>query len=51
VNLQPNEYWIEKLEERGFTYDKEMTQAWRSEWKANDVHWIYHHSIMIFKRD
>lgn len=51
VNLQPNEYWIAKLANRGFAFDPTKTQAWRSEWEANAVHWIYHHSLMLFHRN
>ncbi|MES2659400.1 MAG: methyltransferase domain-containing protein [Verrucomicrobiota bacterium] len=50
VNLQPNEYWIDKLEKLGFTFDAATTRTWRSEWEVNDVHWIYYHSIMVFQR-
>lgn len=50
VNLQPNEYWIDKLADRGFPLDQETTSTWRETWKDRDVHWIYHHSIMVFRR-
>jgi SAM-dependent methyltransferase len=50
VNEQPNEYWIAKFEERGYTHDAALSNKWRREWPAAGVHGIYHSSVMVFRR-
>jgi SAM-dependent methyltransferase len=51
VNEQPNEYWINKFTQRGFTFDESTSLECRDAWKArqviNDFYWK---NLMIFKR-
>ncbi len=49
VNEQPNEYWIEKFQARGFQYDVETSQRMRREWKGTGVAGFYHDNLMIFR--
>jgi SAM-dependent methyltransferase len=51
VNEQPNEYWIAKLRQRGFTYATDVTQRFRREWQARlrEQHW-YADNVMVFQR-
>jgi cyclopropane fatty-acyl-phospholipid synthase-like methyltransferase len=48
VNEQPHEYWIEKYQQRGFTYDKERAERWRKETKERGMPYFYSDNIMIF---
>lgn len=50
VNEQPNEYWIAKLERRGFTLDGTLTATWRSHWKTSGVAFCFYNSVMVFRR-
>lgn len=47
VNCQPKEYWIEKLSEIGFKYDKELTKKARE--KA--LHGYFKKTGLVFKRN
>jgi SAM-dependent methyltransferase len=50
VNEQPNEYWIKKLQDRGFRYDVDLTTNLRKEWKTQDLcHW-YYENLLVFER-
>lgn len=51
VNEQPHSYWIDKLKTRGYEYDQEVTEEWRSEWSEADVEACYAENIMIFRRN
>jgi glycosyltransferase involved in cell wall biosynthesis len=49
-NEQPNEYWVEKFQARGFEYQAAVTRQWRQQWAdAGVVSW-YHQNLMIFRR-
>lgn len=50
VNEQPNEYWIEKFETRFFRFDKELTDRWRRNWKAENVSPCYINNLMLFRK-
>lgn len=50
VNEQPNEYWIQKMEDRNFHYEKALAEQWRVEWPKAGVHGIYYSTIMVFRR-
>lgn len=50
VNEQPNEYWIEKLEKRGYKFDSDLSMRWRREWPALGVHAIYYSTVMVFRK-
>jgi SAM-dependent methyltransferase len=50
VNEQPHEYWIEKMQRRGFDYDKEISHQVRGEWAGRDVAPWYVNNTMIFRR-
>jgi cyclopropane fatty-acyl-phospholipid synthase-like methyltransferase len=49
LNEQPHEYWIEKIAQRGYTMDWELTWRWREEWKGQTADW-YHANVMVFRR-
>jgi SAM-dependent methyltransferase len=51
VNEQPNEYWIEKFEKRGYTFDHDLSMRWRREWPGLGVHGIYSSSVMLFRKN
>jgi SAM-dependent methyltransferase len=50
VNLQPNEYWIAKFEDRGSAYDRELALRLREEWSAAGVDEAFFGSLMVFRR-
>jgi SAM-dependent methyltransferase len=51
INLQPKEYWIQKLRERNFVYNREATNELRSslEQRIRHIQWIPG-NLMIFER-
>jgi SAM-dependent methyltransferase len=49
VNEQPNEYWIQKFEDRGWRFDLEKTEACRREWEAAGVDILRSRNVMIFR--
>jgi cyclopropane fatty-acyl-phospholipid synthase-like methyltransferase len=50
VNEQPHEYWIEKMQRRGFDYDRQTSYQVRAEWAEKGVASWYANNIMIFRR-
>ena len=50
VNEQPHEYWIEKMQRRGFDYDEEASRQVRAEWAEMGVASWYVNNTMIFRR-
>ncbi len=50
VNEQPNAYWIEKFDARGFAHDAGETEDWRSDWKGRGVDRARAKNVMIFRR-
>ncbi|MEL7345935.1 MAG: hypothetical protein AAFN59_13950, partial [Pseudomonadota bacterium] len=50
VNEQPNAYWIEKFDARGFAHDAGETEDWRSDWKVRGVDRARAKNVMIFRR-
>jgi cyclopropane fatty-acyl-phospholipid synthase-like methyltransferase len=50
VNEQPHEYWIEKMERRGFEYDQQSSRQVREEWAGQGVAYWYVNNTMIFRR-
>jgi SAM-dependent methyltransferase len=50
VNEQPHEYWIEKMERRGFDYDGHTSVQVRQEWAGVGVASWYVNNTMIFRR-
>jgi SAM-dependent methyltransferase len=50
VNEQPHEYWIEKMQRRGFDYDKQTSHQVRGEWAGRDVAPWYVNNTMVFRR-
>jgi hypothetical protein len=50
VNEQPHEYWIEKMERRGFDYDGHTSVRVRQEWAGMGVASWYVNNTMIFRR-
>jgi SAM-dependent methyltransferase len=50
VNEQPHEYWIEKMQRRGFEYDRQSSHQVREEWAGKGVAYWYVNNTMIFKR-
>ena len=50
VNEQPREYWIEKMQQRGFDYDEEASRQVRAEWAEVGVASWYVSNTMIFRR-
>ncbi len=51
VNEQPHEYWIQKFDRRGYSFDRELSLAWRSNWKERGVARWYCNNVMIFRRN
>jgi hypothetical protein len=49
VNLQPREYWIERIEDRGFKYDDDLTEFL----KPNPIYErsYFNANGMVFKRN
>jgi cyclopropane fatty-acyl-phospholipid synthase-like methyltransferase len=50
VNEQPHEYWIEKMQRRGFDYDEQTSRQVRAEWAEMGVASWYVNNTMIFRR-
>lgn len=50
VNEQPHEYWIKKMQTRGFDYDRKSSQQVREEWAGKGVAYWYVNNTMIFRR-
>jgi len=50
VNEQPNEYWIEKFQSRGFNYDQHLSLLWRKKWKESGVSPCHYKTVMVFRR-
>jgi SAM-dependent methyltransferase len=49
VNEQPNQYWIQKLRDRGYVYDETASNSWRQSWKSAGVAEWYCQSAMLFR--
>jgi SAM-dependent methyltransferase len=50
VNEQPHEYWIKKMQRRGFDYDRQTSHQVRIEWAGMRVASWYANNTMIFRR-
>jgi hypothetical protein len=50
VNEQPHEYWIVKMQRRGFEYDRQSSHQMREEWAGKGVAYWYVNNTMIFRR-
>jgi SAM-dependent methyltransferase len=50
VNEQPHEYWINKMQQRGFEYDRRSSHQAREEWAESGVAYWYANNTMIFRR-
>jgi SAM-dependent methyltransferase len=50
VNEQPNEYWIEKFERRGFRFEAQLTAIWRDSWRKNGVLNCYCSNVLVFTK-
>jgi SAM-dependent methyltransferase len=50
VNEQPHEYWIEKMQGRGFDHDGQTSNQVRLEWAEKGVASWYTNNAMIFRR-
>jgi SAM-dependent methyltransferase len=48
LNEQPNEYWIDLFNRRGFRHRTDLTERWRREWAAAGVHPWYARNVMVF---
>jgi hypothetical protein len=45
VNCQPQSYWIEKFERRGYRFDCGAVDALRAEWRAQGVAGYYYENV------
>jgi len=50
INEQPHEYWIQKLQQRGFNLDRSATARWREGWSAANVAGCFAQNVMLFRR-
>jgi SAM-dependent methyltransferase len=50
VNCQPQSYWIEKFERRGYRFDCVAADVLRVEWRAQGVTFWYYENVMVFRR-
>ena len=50
VNEQPHEYWILKMQRRGFEYDGQTSHQIREEWAHKGVASWYVNNAMVFRR-
>jgi SAM-dependent methyltransferase len=50
VNEQPHEYWVEKMQRRGFDYDGQTSHQVQAEWAEMGVASWYVNNTMIFRR-
>jgi SAM-dependent methyltransferase len=49
VNEQPNEYWIQKFDARGFGHNRVMSDAMRMEWSSQGVVGWFATNVMVFE--
>ena len=49
LNEQPHEYWIQKMANRGYEFDRVLSQRWQKEWKGRTADW-YSANVMVFRR-
>jgi SAM-dependent methyltransferase len=49
VNCQPQSYWIEKFERRGYRFDCVAADALRAQWRAQGVTGYYYDNVMAFR--
>src|SRR5262245_12113847 len=49
VNCQPQSYWIEKFERRGYRFDHVAAGALCAQWRAQGVTWYYYENVMAFR--
>jgi cyclopropane fatty-acyl-phospholipid synthase-like methyltransferase len=50
VNEQPHEYWIDKIETRGFSFLRELSMDWRHRWSEAGIATFYYKNVMIFRK-
>lgn len=50
VNEQPNEYWIEKFQSRGWRFDSEKTRQCRRDWENARVDAARSRNVLIFSK-
>ena len=50
VNCQPQSYWVEKFERRGYRFDRVAADALRAEWRRQGVVGYYYENVMAFRR-
>jgi len=50
LNEQDKNYWIEKIEKHGFTYDKDKTESWQNHFSNRIVPEWFKKDLMIFKK-
>jgi len=51
INEQPPSYWTSKFQALGFTYDAELSERWRENWRDRVVVvWWFHQNLMVFRR-
>lgn len=48
VNEQPPTYWIDKFEERGHTYDDELTESLSNSFEVDNSDWVKN-NLLVFK--
>jgi SAM-dependent methyltransferase len=51
VNEQPHTYWIDKFRARGFRYNKDTSERWRTLWASQGVDSCYSDNVMVFTDD
>lgn len=50
VNEQPKEYWIEKFVDKGFKYDEDISDRFRTQWKESEVSPWFVRGLMVFRK-
>lgn len=48
VNEQPHAYWIKTFRSQGYMFDKDLSNKWRTEWKAAAIAEWYWKNLMVF---
>ena len=50
INEQPKEFWIEKFQAKGFTYEVQISQKIRDEARKNNILSWYSDNFMVFRK-
>jgi hypothetical protein len=51
INLQPHAYWIKKLADHSYLFDKTVSSHFSEQWQRAQVADFYLKNVMVFRRN